>query len=236
MPDHPHKAGTCQVCGQAKPPAQLVPASLVRNSVAELIRARLPSWAPDGFICHACLNGFRTEYVQAQMERDIGELSTVEHDVLHSLQEAELIADDINRQYDSRATLGERIADRVASFGGSWRFIILFGGFFVVWIAINAGVLLLQPFDPYPFILLNLCLSLVSAMQAPVIMMSQNRQEARDRMRAENDYKVNLKAELEIRIISEKIDQLLHHQWARLIEIQQIQTEMIKDLAERRGR
>ncbi|MGE0748439.1 MAG: DUF1003 domain-containing protein [Rhodospirillales bacterium] len=236
MSSHAHKSERCQVCGQAKPAGQLVPASLVRNSVAELIRDRLPSWSAEGFICHPCLNGFRMEYVQAQIERDIGELTANERDVLRSLQEAELIADDVNRQYDSRASVGERIADRVASFGGSWRFIILFGGFFAVWIAVNATALIVQPFDPYPFILLNLALSMVAALQAPVIMMSQNRQEARDRLRAENDYKVNLKAELEIRMISEKIDQLLHHQWARLIEIQQIQTEMIKDLAERRGR
>jgi uncharacterized membrane protein len=201
-----------------------------------MIRAKLPSWSADGFICHPCLNGFRTEYVQAQMERDIGELSGLERDVLHSLHDAELIADDVNRQYDRQLTLGARIADRVAEFGGSWRFIILFGAMNVGWIAINSVALFQRPFDPFPYILLNLCLSLLAAIQAPVIMMSQNRQEARDRMRAENDYKVNLKAELEVRMISEKIDQLLHHQWARLIEIQQIQTEMIKDIAERRGR
>ena len=113
---------------------------------------------------------------------------------------------------------------------------ILFFAIMGVWIAINSIALIWRPFDPYPFILLNLMLSLLAAIQAPIIMMSQNRQEDRDRLRAENDYQVNLKAEIEVRAISEKLDQLIHHQWMRLIEIQQIQMEMIQDLGDRRSR
>ncbi len=118
----------------------------------------------------------------------------------------------------------------MAVFGGSWSFILCFGAVLLVWIAVNSIAVLRQPFDPYPYILLNLVLSCLAAMQAPIIMMSQNRQEAKDRMRAEHDYQVNLKAELEIRHLTWKMDQLLNHQWQRLLEIQKIQTELMEEL------
>jgi uncharacterized membrane protein len=126
------------------------------------------------------------------------------------------------------------LSDRIASFGGSWRFIILFGAVLLFWIILNAVFLLNRGFDPYPFILLNLILSCLAAIQAPIIMMSQNRAEARDRLRAENDYKVNLKAELEIRTLHEKIDHLLQRQYSRLFEIQQIQIELLEQLGRKR--
>ena len=106
----------------------------------------------------------------------------------------------------------------------------------LAWVGVNSAVLFWRPFDPYPFILLNLVLSCLAAIQAPIIMMSQNRQEARDRMRAEHDYQVNLKAELEIRHLHRKVDQLLTHQWQRLLEIQRIQMELMEDLAPAAGR
>src|SRR5690606_1596748 len=112
-----------------------------------------------------------------------------------------------------------------------WKFIITFGAILSSWIALNIVGLLARPFDPYPFILLNLVLSCLAALQAPVIMMSQNRQEARDRIRSKNDYKVNLKAELEIRHLHEKLDHLLIHQWQRLMEIQQIQVELMNEIS-----
>jgi uncharacterized membrane protein len=232
----PHRSGTCQVCGQTKPLRELQAASLVRDSVAALIRRKVPNWSSDGVICLSCRNRFRSEYVQERMERNLGELDNVEQQVLHSLRESELIADNLNEEYEKRLTVGDRVADRVASFGGSWRFIFIFFTVIIAWIAINVGMLLARPFDPYPFILLNLFLSLIAAVQAPVIMMSQNRQADRDRLRAESDYKVNLKAEIEIRFLSEKLDQLIHHQWTRLLEIQQIQIEMIEDLESKSGR
>ncbi len=208
----------------------MLPGSLVRPNIAALIAQRVPAWDPAGVICHNCLNGFRAEYVRAEMERDRGELSALENEVMHSVQDGALLAENLNREFDQSLSFGERIADRVAEFGGSWRFIILFFSVMAVWITANSIYLLLQPFDPYPFILLNLMLSLLAAVQAPIILMSQNRQEARDRMRAENDYQVNLKAELEVRALSEKMDLLIHQHWAHLLEIQQIQTEMIQDM------
>src|SRR2546425_9205595 len=123
---------------------------------------------------------------------------------------------------------GEWVADQVAEFGGSWEFIISFGVFLLLWIVLNAA-LLRQPFDPYPYILLNLILSGLAALQAPIIMMSQNRQEAKDRLRAEHDYRVNLKAELEIRHLIAKLDQLVSHQWQRLLEIQRLQLELLQE-------
>jgi uncharacterized membrane protein len=135
-----------------------------------------------------------------------------------------------NEEFDIQASFGLRLADRVASFGGSWTFIIIFVTVLLAWIAINTVVLLKKPFDPFPYILLNLILSCIAAIQAPVILMSQNRQEGKDRLKAEHDYRVNLKAEFEIRSLHEKIDHMLVHQWQRLMEIQQVQTDLLSEL------
>ena len=129
---------------------------------------------------------------------------------------------------------GERLADRIAVFGGSWTFLICFGVFLVLWVAINSLVLLWRPVDPYPFILLNLVLSCLAAIQAPIILMSQNRKEAKDRLRSQHDDQVNLKAELEIRHLHEKVDHLLLHQWERLVQIQEIQLELLAELGRKR--
>jgi uncharacterized membrane protein len=128
------------------------------------------------------------------------------------------------------------MADRLASFGGSWTFLIIFASILLIWISLNSFLLLKRPFDPYPFILLNLVLSCLAAIQAPVIMMSQNRVEVKDRLRSQHDYRVNLKAELEIRQLHDKIDHLLSHQWERLVEIQQIQIDLLSELTRLRDK
>ncbi|MDO9126623.1 MAG: DUF1003 domain-containing protein, partial [Parvibaculum sp.] len=150
----------------------------------------------------------------------------------------DILAANAEEIFEGTRTLGERLSDVIAEFGGSWRFIIFFGAVLFGWIALNIVGLFADPFDPYPFILLNLVLSCLAAIQAPIIMMSQKRQESRDRVRAKNDYKINLKAELEIRNLHEKLDHLLIHQWQRLMEIQQIQVELMNEIARRgdRGR
>lgn len=122
------------------------------------------------------------------------------------------------------------MADKIASFGGSWKFIIIFGLFILIWIFSNIIFLLNKDFDPYPFILLNLILSCLAALQAPDIMMSQNRQEEKDRERSKQDYMVNLKSELEIRMLHEKLDHLIMHQQQELLNIQQVQVEMMEDI------
>jgi len=209
---------------------------MVRSSVEDLIRREHPEWTEDGYICSSDLNRFRSLYVQDVLERERGELTELEDQVVQSLREHELLTQNLNREFDRGLTLGERVADAVADFGGSWRFIILFGAILFIWIAANTLVLVARPFDPYPFILLNLVLSCLAAIQAPVIMMSQNRQEAKDRMRAEHDYRVNLKAELEIRHLNAKVDLLLTRQWHQLLEIQEVQTELIQEIASGRRR
>jgi len=223
----------CQICREQKDHDEVVPGILVRQSIVEYIKKRYPEWSPDGYICLSDLNHFRTELVQDMLEEEKGELSELEMNVVKSFREQELLSKDINTEFDRNITIGQHIADKVAEFGGSWRFIIIFALVLFTWVAINSLVLLWRPFDPYPFILLNLILSCLASIQAPVIMMSQNRQEAKDRMRSEHDYEVNLKAELEIRHLNEKMDHILSHQWQRLLEIQQVQMELMEEIAKR---
>ncbi len=155
------------------------------------------------------------------------DLPANEASVVRSAAERRPISEDINETFDDRQTFGERLADRVAEFGGSWTFLIAFGLFLVVWTVLNL-ILRRDAFDPYPFIFLNLMLSMIAAAQAPIIMMSQNRQASKDRLDAGNDYQVNLKAEIEIMALLDKVE----HLTAR----QQEQTEMIERLLAEKGR
>jgi uncharacterized membrane protein len=227
------KMVNCQVCKQAKSMDEVLYAELIRPSIVETIRKKIPDWSDSGYICLNDLNHFRAEYVEDVLEEDKGELSLLEAEVVRSLTEHDLLSRDINTDFEEQLTLGQRMADRVAEFGGSWNFIICFAAVMLIWIVINTVILIWRPFDPYPFILLNLVLSCLAAIQAPVIMMSQNRQEAKDRLRGEQDYRVNLKAELEIRHLNEKLDHLIVHQWERLLKIQQIQMELMEQLVPR---
>ncbi len=224
----------CAVCGKTFPAQAVIPGELVRSEVAEQIRTAVPQWSAEAFICREDLARYRSAYVHSLLESEKGELSSLESDVLRSLREHELLSTDVEAELDRRGTLGERLADRIATFGGSWTFLICFGVFLLLWIVMNSLVLLWRPPDPYPYIFLNLVLSCLAAIQAPVIMMSQNRQEAKDRVRSQHDYKINLKAELEIRHLHEKIDHLLSHQWERLVQIQELQVELLSDLGRRK--
>ena len=174
------------------------------------------------------------QYVQSILSSEQGEVTNLEYEVINSMQEHDLISKNVENKLDQHWTFGERLADKIATFGGSWAFLICFACFLVLWIIVNTIVMVKQPADPYPFILLNLILSCLAAIQAPVIMMSQNRQEAKDRLRSQNDYQVNLKAELEIRNLHEKIDHLLMHQWDRLAKIQEIQLDLLSEMSKRK--
>jgi uncharacterized membrane protein len=220
----------CQICKKPKPPHSGMIAELIRPSLLEFIKKKLPDLDSSGFICLDDLGEFRKDYIKEVLQDEIGELSVLDNEVIESLHQHEILASNIEEQFERKLTFGERLSDQIASFGGSWRFIILFGVILVLWIILNAALLLNRGFDPYPFILLNLILSCLAAMQAPIIMMSQNRAELRDRLRSENDYKINLKAELEIRHLHEKIDHLLRRQYNRLFEIQQIQIELLEEI------
>jgi uncharacterized membrane protein len=230
MSEEYQKDFVCPSCQLQKDKMDGRPLELISEPVMEYIRGKHPDWTSQEYICLSCLNRYRSEFVGQILKDEKGELTNLEGAVLDSIKEQEVLSKNINAEFDSTFTLGEKIADRVAAFGGSWAFIILFGIIIGFWIILNSTLLLTRPYDPYPYILLNLILSCLAALQAPVIMMSQNRQEAKDRLRAEHDYQVNLKAELEIRNISAKIDQLISHQWQRLLEIQRIQLEFMEDL------
>ncbi len=230
---HTKKRRVCQICGSDQL-STLQPGVLVSPPVAELIQGKVGRWSEEGWICSEDLQRFRHEYVQSLLEAEKGEVTALEQEVLESLRQQEILSRNPEEELRSTLTVGQRVADRIATVGGSWRFIIAFVTILFVWILINAVVLAARPFDPYPFILLNLVLSCVAAIQAPVIMMSQNRQEARDRQHAMRDYQVNLKAELEIRHLHQKLDHLLSHQWSRLVEIQEIQMELMNEIRSRR--
>jgi uncharacterized membrane protein len=227
--DQPKKP-VCQICGQAKPEGELLPATMVRDSIVDFIQRRNINWSPDGYICEDDLTELRAGYIQDVLETERGELTALDLEVVKSLQEEEFLARNVEAEFERKLTFGERLSDNIASFGGSWRFIIIFGAILLCWITLNSIALLARPFDPYPFILLNLVLSCLAALQAPIIMMSQNRQEVKDRLRGENDYRINLKAELEIRHLQEKVDHLLKQQWQRLLEIQQIQMDLMQEI------
>ena len=221
---------TCQICGRDTSKVDVRSAVIVRPAVAELIKSSFPNWNPEGFICRDDLRKFRNDYLIKIMQDEKGELSILEKDVIEKLTDYETISSDIEKEFVSDFTFGEKVSDRIATFGGSWKFIFIFVSILFIWVGINSYFLLSRPFDPFPFILLNLILSCIAALQAPVIMMSQNRQEDRDRKRAEADYKINLKSEIELRQLHQKVDHLLVQQWERMVEIQEVQLEVLDEL------
>ena len=225
----------CVICHKSFAMQDLVSADLIRKAIFITIQKDYPKWTQESFICHNDLDIYRNKYVHQILESEKGELSNLDKEVLENLEKHEIISDD--EESGQEWSFGEKLADKIASFGGSWKFLIIFSVFLFAWVALNTFILILhKPFDPYPFIFLNLILSCLAAIQAPVIMMSQNRQEAKDRIRSKYDYKVNLKAELEIRQIHEKLDHLLSKQWERLAEIQEIQIEQLSELSELKKR
>ncbi|MCB0446921.1 MAG: DUF1003 domain-containing protein [Gelidibacter sp.] len=213
------------------PENEKVIAKSSQRPIFELIKKDYPDFNQKSVISIPELNQYRQKYVANYLINEVGELSTLEKDVLKTIENQETVSKQIGDQLEaSHFTYGQRLADKIAAFGGSWKFIIIFGCFILVWMVINIVFLMNKAFDPYPFILLNLILSCLAALQAPVIMMSQNRQEEKDRERAKQDYMINLKSELEIRMLHEKIDHLIIHQQEELLNIQQIQIEMMEDI------
>ena len=216
------------ISGKEFPEQARVAASLVRKPILDLIKQDYPDFDERCSLSMNELNDYRERYITEFVQKELGELDEMEKKVTKSLKEKTLLAD--NPDDEDSLTLGQRVADKVASFGGSWTFILSFMAFLLTWIGINFFVLMNRWFDPYPFILLNLILSCIAALQAPVIMMSQNRQSEKDREKAHNDYMINLKSELEIRMLHEKIDHIILHQEQSLIEIQRVQIDMMNDI------
>jgi uncharacterized membrane protein len=221
----------CQICGRQNKEKDLVSAKLIRASIVDVIIKEYPRWSPEGYICHTDLNKFRLEYVQDALEKERDEYSSLKETEKYGLKEEDHLPKNINVELEKELTLGEHLSDKIASFAGSWTFIGVFVGLIFLWVALNTYILLSRPFDPYPYILLNLVLSIITAIQAPIIIMSQNRQEMRDRLHAERDYHVSIHTELEIHRLHRKIDYLMTSQGQRLMEIQNIQVEMMNELS-----
>ena len=225
---------TSDVSGKEFPQREKVAATLVRKPLVEMIKKDHPEFDDTCSLAMSELNEYREKYIADFLQQELGPLDEMETKVVNALRDKTIISDNPDDDDDiANSTFGQRVADRVASFGGSWTFIIIFVTFLLGWIAVNIVLLANKGWDPYPFILLNLILSCVAALQAPVIMMSQNRQGEKDRDKAENDYMVNLKSELEIRMLHEKIDHLILQQEQALIEIQKAQIEAMNDILNR---
>jgi len=212
------------------PTREKVSGGSIRPAILDKIKESFPDFNENSFITLQELNEFREKYITDYLSQELKALTKLEHKVIKNFKGRSTISDKLEEDQEEAPTFGQKMADRVATFGGSWTFITYFGVFLLIWISLNALVFLNHGFDPYPFILLNLILSCLAAIQAPVILMSQNRQEEKDRERSKKDYMINLKAELEIKALHEKIDHLIIYQQEQLLDIQKVQIEMMNDI------
>lgn len=210
--------------------SQKVVSQSISDNFLKFIQINNPDFNENSCLSISELSALRVQFISSKLKEQLGELSSMEKIVIDTISNGDEISNIALSQDSIPLSRGQRMADHVASFGGSWTFIISFGFFLFVWILLNTAFLLNKGYDPYPFILLNLILSCIAALQAPIIMMSQNRQEEKDRERSKLDYMINLKSELEIRTLHEKLDHLIIHQQRDLFEIQEIQIEMMKDI------
>ncbi len=224
---------TCAISGKACSAEHAVPLSSLHQTIQHYVFRNYPGTTTNSIISDEQLINLEKNYLNEILTNELGELDDLEKEVLNSISQNKILSEKIEDTMDEQLTFADRLSDRVAAFGGSWRFIIVFFSFMAIWILLNVVLLQEKEFDPYPFILLNLLLSCLAAIQAPLIMMSQNRVEAKDRTRSEHDYKINLKSELEIQLLHKKIDHLLIHQNKRLLEMQRIQAEMMETISRR---
>jgi uncharacterized membrane protein len=224
---------TCSLCGAQVEGRTLASPQKLENRILDLIKQDRPEWEAKRGICPDCLEQYRAKKFVDYLEAEYQKLSEIEHAVVSKITRRGRVSRVVHHEFDAGMTVGQRVADKVALFGGSWAFIGLFGGILLAWMAVNTWLLVDRPFDPYPFILLNLVLSTLAALQAPVIMMSQNRQAAKDRMHAQQDYEINLMAEIEIRDLHDKLDSLRFKQWHELWHIQKRQIELLEHLCAR---
>ena len=220
----------CFITNQEFKKYETVQGKDLQKEIFDLINVDFPNFKIEDYISIKELNKYRRLFFANLISQEKGEMEKLDQDVVEAIRDNSILSENIKDEVEKDSTLGQRVADKVASFGGSWTFIIIFFTFLLIWMFLNFWMLHNKGFDPYPFILLNLILSCLAAIQAPIIMMSQNRQEDKDRERAEHDYKINLKAELEIKLLSEKIDHLLVHQNKKLLEIQEMQIQYLENI------
>lgn len=224
---------TCSISHKMVPESMIRKGENLPESIFMLIQSDYPDFGKDSLISIEALIPYRKRQLSELLKQESGEVHDLEKEVVEAIAGNQILSENIGESNDDRTT-GQRLADRIAEFGGSWAFIGIFFFFLFTWMGINIWMTAQygkeKAFDSYPFILLNLILSCLAAIQAPIIMMSQNRKEQKDRVRNEHDYQVNLKAELEIKLLHEKIDHLMVNQNKRLLEIQQLQTDYLEDI------
>ncbi|HTL82223.1 MAG TPA: DUF1003 domain-containing protein [Bacteroidia bacterium] len=220
----------CSLCGKDVPENEAIRGELLKEDIFGLITKDHPSFTRNDFVSLEELIPYRKKYLEELIREEIGDLDKLENEVVDAITHNKILSENIEDNLEDKLTIGQRVADKIAEFGGSWTFIICFFSFILGWMALNTYILVAHPFDIYPFMALNLILSCLAAIQAPIIMMSQNRQGDKDRIRSEHDYKINLKAELEIKLLHEKLDHLMIHQNKRLLEIQEVQAEYLEDI------
>lgn len=223
----------CYISHDSIDEAVAVKGIYMRDTIFSYICESYPGFTHEDYISRKELDKIRKNYLLHLIATENEDISLVEQQVVDAITSNKILSEDIEPIIDNRLSMGQCAADKIAEFGGSWKFIITFFLILIIWIMMNAWFLGKKSFDPYPFILLNLILSCLAAIQAPIIMMSQNRLEQKDRMRGENDYKVNLKAELEIKLLHEKLDHLTFIQSKRMLEVQQIQVDYLEDILEK---
>ncbi len=224
------KTFVSDLSGRRFPIEDRISGESVRLSIMGMIQHDHPDFDASKYMSLQELNSYRGKYIAEYLQKEVGNLGNLDSKVLKALKNQSTISDKLAVKANEKLSTGEMVADKVASFGGSWTFIIMFACILAFWVVLNVVWLGGKAFDPYPFILMNLVLSCLAAIQAPIIMMSQNRQSKKDRKHAESDYMVNLKSEIEIRSLHEKLDHLMLYQQQELIEIQKIQIEMLTDI------
>jgi uncharacterized membrane protein len=223
----------CSLCDSLVESRTLASPQKLENRILDLIKQDRPAWEAKRGICSNCLEQYRAKKFVGYLEAEYQKMSDLEQAIVSKITRRGRVSKLVHQDFDQQMKLGDRLADRVAQFGGSWRFIGIFTVIIIIWMGVNSFLIAKHPFDPYPYILLNLVLSTLAALQAPVIMMSQNRQAHKDRMQANQDYEINLMAEIEIRDLHDKLDSLRFKQWHELWHIQKRQIELLEHLCAR---
>lgn len=223
----------CAIRGENFPNSEGMLWSELRPAVQEFLKTIRSDWQNDTFISYNALNDLLRAYISNLSAEEVKEHQALAKKVEERFLNEEILKPLVPLREEKKQTFGEQLSDKIADFGGSWVFILSFLAILIIWMLINAFFLNNKGFDPYPFILLNLVLSCLAALQAPIIMMSQNRQETKDRERNEYDFKVNLKAETEVRLLHEKMDHMLLHYHKNMVELLQLQLDMMQQMQQR---
>lgn len=220
----------CEICDNFFQLSDLYPLAMLRSNQFANAKERFPDLEPSGFICYPDLRKINALHFEKILQKERGSLTELEREVLESIEQHDILSENIETEFERGQTFGQKLSDKIAQFGGSWTFVTLFTCMILVWMMINSFQIMSLDFDPYPYILLNLVLSTLAAIQAPIIMMSQNRQAFKDRLSQENDYQINLKSELQIRQLNTRMDVFMKHYWQRMsdltVKTEEILTEM----------